>query len=613
MPKTICFFNTAVPWGGGEKWHFEMAKHLHENGHKVVIFCHNSSVLSKKAVESNIPFETLKNRNTTFLNPLALYRVKKLLQRHDVGTLILNLSQDVKTGGFAGKWAGVERIIYRRGSAIPVKNSVLNRFLFSQIIDEILVNSKATQHCILENNPNLFPTDYITVIPNGIDGDGFIEKAHQPYYTRKGNELILTNLGRLEEQKNQLFLIDVAHELKKRKVDFHLIIGGSGRLEESIKAKIAALEVESLVTLVGFVKNPKDLYMSGDVFLLPSLWEGFGYVIAEAGLSKKPTIAFDISSNPEVIVHNKTGLLTPEQDLNAFCDAILHVDSNRERIAKMGSAAQKHILTTFDKRHIHKKLAHYIATPDSLKISVLITTYNEEKNIEKCIASVSWADEILVIDSFSSDNTVSICEKLGVNILQRKYNYAADQKNWAIPQATHPWVVLLDADETADSALEEEVRNILKTRPKFTAYWIHRKNYFLGKEVRFCGWQNDRVVRFFHRDTHRYQDKMVHEEIQTSSPFGTLKSKIIHHTTNDLRAYTQKIERYAHYAAQEFIHNNKQITAFDLYIKPAFKFLNSYLFRGGILDGKTGWIICKLRTKETWLKAKIASEHKNDG
>jgi glycosyltransferase involved in cell wall biosynthesis len=613
MSKTICFFNTAVPWGGGEKWHFEMAKHLHENGHKVVIFCHNYSVLSKKAVESNIPFEAFKNRNTTFLNPLALYRVKKLLQRHDVGTLILNLSKDVKTGGFVGKWAGVERIIYRRGSAIPVKNSVLNRFLFSQIIDEILVNSKATKHCILENNPNLFPTDYITIIPNGIDGNGFIEKAHQPYYTRKGNELILTNLGRLEEQKNQLFLIDVAHELKKRKVDFHLIIGGSGRLEESIKAKITALEVESFVSLVGFVKNPKDLYMSGDVFLLPSLWEGFGYVIAEAGLSKKPTIAFDISSNPEVIVHNKTGLLTPKHDLNAFCDAILHIDSNRERITKMGLAAQKHILTTFNKHYIHKKLASYLATPDAPKISALITTHNEEKNIEKCIRSVSWADEIIVIDSFSSDNTVSICEKLGVNVLQRKYNYAADQKNWAIPQATHPWIVLLDADETADSGLEEEVRNILKTRPKFTAYWIYRKNYFLGKEVRFCGWQNDRVVRFFHRDLHRYQDKMVHEEITASSPFGTLKSKITHHTTTNLERYTQKIEHYAHYAAQEFIRKDKRITAFDLYVKPAFKFLNSYIFRGGILDGKIGWIICKLRTRETWLKAKIASEHKNDG
>lgn len=103
---------------------------------------------------------------------------------------------------------------------------------------------------------------------------------------------------------------------------------------------------------------------------------------------------------------------------------------------------------------------------------------------------------------------------------------------------------------------------------------------------------------------------MVHEEIEQTKPFGSLKSKIIHYTTTDLKRYAKKIDRYANYAAQAYIKQNKRIGSFNLYIKPAFKFLNSYIFRGGFLDGKTGWIICKLRTRETWLKAKIASEHK---
>ncbi len=610
MSKTICFFNTAIPWGGGEKWHFEIAKHLHESGYSVWIYCHKKSALSKKAKKHNIPHKTISNSNTSFLNPLKLLHFSRMLKKHRISTLVLNLSQDVKSGGIAGKLAKVERIIYRRGSAIPVRNSSLNRYLYKRIIDEILVNSKATMHCILENNSTLFPKEYITVIPNGIDGKDFIKKKSNPYYKRKSSELILTNLGRLEEQKNQLFLIDVAHELRQRKVEFHMIIGGSGRLKDSIESKISTHKLEPYVQLVGFVEDPKDLYLSGDIFLLPSLWEGFGYVIAEAGLCQKPTIAFDISSNPEVIAQGKSGVMVPKNEVGTFCDAIIAFDKNRENITKMGAFAQKHILESFDKTTIHKKLAAYLTKNSIPKITALITTYNEEKNIEKCIKSIEWADEILVIDSFSTDNTITICENLGATVLKRKYNYAADQKNWATPQATHPWIILLDADEIADSGLEEEVKAILKTRPKFTAYWIQRKNYFLGKEVLFCGWQNDRVVRFFHRDTHRYEDKMVHEEIKASSPFGTLKSKIIHHTTSDLRAYSQKIERYAHYAAQEFIRNNKRITAFDLYIKPAFKFLNSYIFRGGIFDGKIGWIICKLRTRETWLKAKIASEYK---
>lgn len=612
MKNTICFFNTAIPWGGGEKWHFEMAKHLHQNGHNVLIVCHKKSELLQRAIKDQLPYIAISNSNTSFLNPFKIFSFKNILKKHRVSTLILNLSQDVKSGGIAGKLAKVKRIIYRRGSAIPVRNTFLNRFFFKNVIDEILVNSKATQECILKNNSQLFPEDYIKIIPNGIDIKISNLKVQNPYYTRKNNELILTNLGRLEEQKNQLFLIDVAYELRLRGVKFHMVIGGSGRLEDSIKAKISALHLEELVQLVGFVKSPFELFDCGDIFLLPSLWEGFGYVVAEAGLSQKPTIAFDLSSNPEVIINNKTGILVPEQDLGAFCDAIEKFDTNRKLIDQMGNAAKEFVLDSFEKNKIHKVLEHYITSNRQQKISAIVTTYNEEKNIEKCLASIQWADEILVVDSFSTDNTVSMCKQFGATVLQREYNYASDQKNWAIPQAKNSWIVLLDADEVAEMSLESEVKSILHTRPKFTAYWMHRKNFFLGKEVKFCGWQHDRVVRFFHRDYHRYKNKRVHEEIEQNQKFGSLKSQLVHYTTQDLNLYTQKIERYAHYAAQELIEKKEHIGIFHLYIKPAFKFFQSYIIRGGILDGKIGWHICRLRTKETWLKAHIAYKHSHE-
>lgn len=164
----------------------------------------------------------------------------------------------------------------------------------------------------------------------------------------------------------------------------------------------------------------------------------------------------------------------------------------------------------------------------------------------------------------------------------------------------------------ASPNMAAEIKNIIYTRPKHTAFWIRRINYFLGKKVRFCGWQNDRVARFFHRDFHRYENKMVHEELECTKPFGSLNSNIIHYTTSNIDHYTEKIERYAHNAAHTYIKENKKIGLFNLYLKPAFKFLNSYFLRGGILDGKTGWIICKLRTRETWLKAKIALDYKNE-
>ena len=238
-----------------------------------------------------------------------------------------------------------------------------------------------------------------------------------------------------------------------------------------------------------------------------------------------------------------------------------------------------------------------------LGITAIVTTFNEEHNIERCLKSLQWADEILIIDSFSTDNTTAICKQMGATVLQRKYKYAADQKNWAIPQAKNSWIMLLDADEVASDDLQEEVKTLLQSTPKHTAYWIRRKNYFLGERVRFCGWQNDQVIRFFHRDVHRYENKMVHEEIENLGKIGVLNSKILHFTAENSTKYNKKIERYAGYAAKQNVIKNKKINGYHLYIKPAYKFLHSYFIRGGILDGEIGLKICRFRAKETWLKA----------
>lgn len=243
------------------------------------------------------------------------------------------------------------------------------------------------------------------------------------------------------------------------------------------------------------------------------------------------------------------------------------------------------------------------ATQNQLGITAIITTFNEEYNIKRCIDSIQWADEVLVIDSFSTDNTVSICEKMGATVLHRKYKYAADQKNWAIPKAKNPWIILLDADEEASSALQDEIKELLSSKPKQTAYWIRRKNFFLGKYVRFCGWQNDQVIRLFRRDNHRYEDKMVHEEIERKGHISKLKSNIHHFTAENTYKYNKKIERYAAYAAKQNMLHNKNVNGYHLYFKPVYKFLHSYIIRGGFLDGRIGLKICRFRAKETWLKA----------
>ena len=228
-----------------------------------------------------------------------------------------------------------------------------------------------------------------------------------------------------------------------------------------------------------------------------------------------------------------------------------------------------------------------------MKISAIIPTFNEEENIFEAIKSVSWADEIIVVDSYSTDKTIEIAKKLDVKIIQREYQYSASQKNWAIPKAKHNWIFLLDADERVSNSLKEEILNWKKTNPNYQSYWINRTNHFMGKKIRYSGWQGDKVIRLFHRDC-RYEDKKVHAEIKISSKVGKLKSPILHYTFRSMSHYLLKWDQYSSWSAKDHLKNVNNPNYFHFFIKPTFRFLRDFIFRGGILDGKTGYIICKL-------------------
>ena len=131
------------------------------------------------------------------------------------------------------------------------------------------------------------------------------------------------------------------------------------------------------------------------------------------------------------------------------------------------------------------------------KLTAIIPVFNEAHHIEAAILSVLFADEILIVDSFSTDETLSIAKKFPVKILQREYEYSASQKNWAIPQATHNWIFILDADERVTPQLQEEIQQILSNPPQdLVGYWVYRNNHFIDKKIKYSGWQNDKLFDF---------------------------------------------------------------------------------------------------------------------
>ena len=162
-----------------------------------------------------------------------------------------------------------------------------------------------------------------------------------------------------------------------------------------------------------------------------------------------------------------------------------------------------------------------IQTQNIQKLTVIIPCYNAEKSIAKCLQSVSWADELLLVDSYSTDGTLKIAGSFADRIVQHEYENSAKQKNRAIPQAKHEWVFIVDSDDWISTGLADEIQELLRRGPDKEGYWIYRRNYLLGKRVRYSGWGHDKVLRLFRRDLGRYSDKRVHAEVELENT-GTL-------------------------------------------------------------------------------------------
>lgn len=224
------------------------------------------------------------------------------------------------------------------------------------------------------------------------------------------------------------------------------------------------------------------------------------------------------------------------------------------------------------------------------KLTALIPTGNEEHNIIEVLKSVSFADEILVVDSFSTDRTVELARPLATRIVQREYINSASQKNWAIPQAAHEWILIVDADERVTPELREEIQSLLKQdNLPYVAYDIYLNEHFMGQRMHYSSLQGNKATRFFMRDKCRYEEKHVHADIIADGAIGVLKGKLNHNTYRDFDAFIAKLNRYAWWQARDYEKRTGKITAVHVVLKPFFRFLKHYVIRLGFLDGFAGF------------------------
>ncbi len=241
-------------------------------------------------------------------------------------------------------------------------------------------------------------------------------------------------------------------------------------------------------------------------------------------------------------------------------------------------------------------------------LSVIIHTLNEIEQIEECLRSIEWADEVYLVDSFSTDGTVErVRERFpAVRIEQREYLGAASTKNYAIDRAAHDWIFVIDADERVTPELRDEMVQTLAGPREQWAYSVGRRNFMLGKEVKYSGLQRDRVTRLFHRGHARYPNKRVHADLLVDGPTCDLEQKMLHFYIRTFDHMIAKMTRYANWAAAQMFIDGRTTSVWGIFSHPLGKFIRDYVFNLGFLDGVRGLISVGMHVYYTfWKYAKL--------
>jgi glycosyltransferase involved in cell wall biosynthesis len=240
---------------------------------------------------------------------------------------------------------------------------------------------------------------------------------------------------------------------------------------------------------------------------------------------------------------------------------------------------------------------------DGPHVSAIVTTFNEEAHIAGCIESLLWCDEILVVDSFSTDRTPEIASAYdNVRLVKRTYFGSAAQKNWAMDQVRFDWILIFDADERCTPALRSEIETLLAGGPAHNAYTINRRAYFLDKRIRFSGWQNDRVVRLVKQGTARYPNRRVHADMDTLGPAPVLRSSMEHYMVDSLNEYIPRIMKYSVWGAAQMWREGRSSGPKEVFGRTVWRFLRTYFLQLGFLDGMVGLVFCMLQAFGTYMK-----------
>lgn len=341
----LLFVNSIQMWGGGEVWLMDMVRELARRGHRPEILCRRGTPLEVRARAGGASVHAMRFGGD--VDPLPILRAARLMRRRRIDVVCTNTDKDLRVGGMAARLAGVRGVVPSREVDYPLKNEFMYRFAYNRLATAVAANSEATKQTLVRSAPWLAP-ERIHVIHKGIDLGAYDAAAGEGVRRELGiapGTPVVGFAGTLDARKGVPVLLEAFDAVRRRRPEALLVLAGRGPLQAEIEAR--ARRPESGVRLAGFRDDMPAFMRAADVLVLPSTWEGFGYVLVEAMAARRPTVASRTSSIPEIVVDGETGLLAPVGDAPAFADAILALLDDPERRRRLGEAGRRRVETRF--------------------------------------------------------------------------------------------------------------------------------------------------------------------------------------------------------------------------------------------------------------------------
>jgi len=337
----ILFINSIKSFAGGEIWMISLAKELVKKGYRVTLVCPPDAEILEHVKGTGIEIHKIKMSGD--FNPITIFQLKTIFKKSNINIVFANVGKDIRLAGLAAKFARSISVIALHQVDRPIKNNLRYRFTYNFLADMIVVNSLATKNTMINSAPWL-RDERLKVVYHGINPE--IYSRSNTIDFRESLELtnedfIIGFVGRLNVQKGIKYMLDGFRLITDKQDKVHLLIAGTGDLENAIRDFASKFSLENKIHLLGFRKDIPNLMRTFDVFLLPSLWEGFGIVLIEAMAAGKACVATNTSSIPEIVADGKSGMLVPPESADSIAGALMELISDPLKREEYGTEGQK--------------------------------------------------------------------------------------------------------------------------------------------------------------------------------------------------------------------------------------------------------------------------------